>query len=43
MVFVVVDELVPEAHARENSASSSWASLGVMLGFVVMMSLDVAL
>ncbi len=40
MIFVVVEDLVPEAHAEGNV---DLATLGVMLGFAVMMILDVAL
>ena len=40
MVYVVVDAIVPEAHSRGNSGLASW---GAMVGFCVMMSLDVAL
>ncbi len=39
MIFVVVEELVPEAHRGGNG---DIATLGVMLGFAVMMVLDVA-
>lgn len=40
MIHVVVDELIPEAHANGHS---NMGTMGVMLGFVVMMILDVAL
>jgi ZIP family zinc transporter len=40
MIFVVVEDLVPEAHAEGNV---DLATLGVMVGFAVMMTLDVAL
>eukprot|EP00457_Paulinella_chromatophora_P009448 gb/GEZN01009515.1/.p1 GENE.gb/GEZN01009515.1/~~gb/GEZN01009515.1/.p1 ORF type:complete len:321 (+),score=27.58 gb/GEZN01009515.1/:159-1121(+) len=41
MIFVVVDDIVPEAHAgREKNPI---ASVGAMLGFVIMMALDVGL
>ena len=40
MIFVVVDDLIPEAQEHGNGRS---ASLGCMAGFIVMMSLDVAL
>ncbi|MDR1130843.1 MAG: ZIP family metal transporter [Oscillospiraceae bacterium] len=40
MMYVVVEELIPEAHLGEHS---NIGTLGVMLGFVVMMALDVAL
>ncbi|WP_165062147.1 MULTISPECIES: ZIP family metal transporter [unclassified Adlercreutzia] len=40
MMFVVVEELIPEAHL---SNSSNWGTIGVMAGFLIMMILDVAL
>ncbi len=40
MVFVVAEELIPEAHAGGNT---DLATMGVIVGFVVMMVLDVAL
>lgn len=40
MIFVVVEDLVPESHTRGNV---HLATMGVMLGFSVMMVLDVAL
>ena len=40
MIFVVVEELVPES---QTSGHSHAATMGVMLGFAVMMVLDVAL
>lgn len=40
MIYVVVEELIPEAH---NGEHSDVVTLGVMLGFAVMMMLDVAL
>ena len=40
MLYVVVEELIPEAHLGEHSNTGT---LGVMAGFVVMMVLDVAL
>ncbi len=40
MIFVVVEELVPEAQVEGNSHI---ATVGTMLGFAVMMVLDVAL
>lgn len=40
MVFVVVDDIVPESQAKGNGKAASW---GVIVGFVVMMSLDVSL
>ena len=40
MIYVVVEELIPEAHLGEHSHVGT---LGVIFGFVVMMILDVAL
>lgn len=40
MIYVVVEELIPEAHLGEHS---NIGTLGVMGGFLVMMILDVAL
>lgn len=40
MIYVVVEELIPEAHLGEHSHTGT---LGVTAGFVVMMVLDVAL
>ena len=40
MLYVVVEELIPEAHLGEHS---NVGTLGVIVGFVVMMVLDVAL
>lgn len=40
MIYVVVEELIPEAHLGEHSHIGT---LGVMVGFLVMMVMDVAL
>jgi len=40
MIYVVVEELIPESQQRENT---DIATLGTMIGFVVMMVLDVSL
>ena len=40
MIYVVVEELIPEAQAGEHSNIST---VGVAIGFVLMMVLDVAL
>jgi zinc transporter, ZIP family len=40
MIFVVVEELVPES---QNHGAKDLATIGTMVGFVVMMILDVAL
>nr|XP_005988125.1 PREDICTED: zinc transporter ZIP11 isoform X2 [Latimeria chalumnae] len=40
MVYVVMDDIIPEAQVSGNGKLASWASI---MGFVVMMSLDVGL
>lgn len=40
MIFVVVDSIIPEAQERGNGFFASW---GAVVGFVAMMSMDVAL
>ncbi|XP_072167644.1 zinc transporter ZIP11-like [Diadema setosum] len=40
MIYVVVDDIIPEAHTSGNGRLASW---GAIVGFVVMMSLDVGL
>ena len=40
MIFVVVEELIPESQQETNT---DVATVGAMLGFAVMMTLDVAL
>ena len=40
MIFVVVEELIPESQLEKNTDT---ATVGAMLGFAVMMTLDVAL
>lgn len=40
MIYVVVNELIPEAHTSGNKMASTW---GIMLGFTLMMCMDVAL
>jgi ZIP family zinc transporter len=40
MVYVVVDEIVPESHGRGNERE---ATAGVVAGFALMMLLDNAL
>lgn len=40
MIYVVTEELIPEA---QSSGNSDFATVGTMLGFAVMMFLDVAL
>ena len=40
MIFVVVEELIPDS---QNNGNTDVATLGLMVGFVLMMILDVAL
>lgn len=40
MIYIVVDDIIPEAHAAGNSLYATW---GCVIGFVVMMCLDVGL
>ena len=40
MIFVVVEEVIPESQIGNNA---DLATMGTMLGFAVMMTLDVAL
>ncbi|MEG1985175.1 MAG: ZIP family metal transporter, partial [Oscillospiraceae bacterium] len=40
MLYVVVEELIPEAHLGEHSHTGT---IGVIVGFLIMMVLDVAL
>jgi len=40
MIFVVVEELIPESQMEKHK---SYATMGAILGFAIMMTLDVAL
>ena len=40
MIYVVVEELIPEA---QNDSNTDLSTIGVMIGFALMMFLDVAL
>lgn len=40
MIYVVIDDIIPEAHQSGNGKLASWATI---VGFLVMMSLDVGL
>jgi ZIP family zinc transporter len=40
MIFVVVEELIPESH---RDGYSDFATVGAMTGFAIMMTLDVGL
>lgn len=42
MIYIVADELIPEAQLGQDG-ESLYATAGFMLGFVVMMILDIAL
>jgi ZIP family zinc transporter len=41
MIYVVVEELIPEA--QRNQKDTHTATVGIMLGFAVMMFLEIAL
>lgn len=43
MIYVVVEELIPEAQREVGGSKTDVATIGAMLGFTVMMILDVAL
>jgi ZIP family zinc transporter len=43
MIYVVAEELIPEAQQTQTAKGSHFAVLGVMTGFILMMILDVAL
>ena len=43
MIYVVVEELIPEAQREEGGSKTDIATMGAMAGFAVMMVLDVAL
>ncbi len=43
MIYVVVEELIPEAQQKQTPKGAHHATLGFMLGFIIMMILDVAL
>jgi ZIP family zinc transporter len=40
MLFVVAEDLIPDANLSENPHTGTW---GFMIGFIIMMILDVAL
>ena len=40
MIYVVIEELIPESQLEKNT---DIATIGAMLGFTIMMTLDVAL
>lgn len=43
MIYVVVEELIPEAQQKQTPKGAHYATFGVMIGFIIMMMLDVAL
>jgi ZIP family zinc transporter len=43
MIYVVIEELIPEAQREEGGSKTDIATIGSMVGFSVMMFLDVAL
>jgi len=43
MIYVVIEELIPEAQREEGGSKTDIATIGCMIGFAVMMILDVAL
>ena len=43
MIYVVVEELIPEAQREEGGSRTDVATIGALAGFAVMMVLDVAL
>ncbi|MCD8574672.1 MAG: ZIP family metal transporter [Erysipelotrichaceae bacterium] len=43
MIYVVVEELIPEAQRETGGSKTDIATLGALVGFTVMMILDVAL
>lgn len=43
MIYVVVEELIPEAQREEGGSKTDIATIGCIIGFAVMMILDVAL
>ena len=43
MIYVVIEELIPEAQREEGASKTDIATIGAMIGFTTMMVLDVAL
>ena len=43
MIYVVVEELIPEAQQNQSTKGAHYAVFGFMIGFTIMMILDVAL
>jgi len=43
LIFVVVEELIPESQQDSNTSNTDIATIGAMIGFVLMMILDIVL
>ncbi|NLI89929.1 MAG: ZIP family metal transporter [Epulopiscium sp.] len=43
MIYVVVEELIPESHRGDEEGHSDIVTIGFLIGFVIMMMMDVAL
>lgn len=43
MIYVVVEELIPEAQTSDAPGSTDLSTIGFMIGFAIMMVLDIAL
>lgn len=43
MIYVVIEELIPEAQRESGGSNTDIATIGAMIGFSIMMILDVAL
>ena len=43
MIYVVVEELIPQAHMTDGESEGKEGTLGFIVGFLIMMILDVAL
>ncbi len=43
MIYVVVEELIPEGSSKNNGSKFKYATVGCLLGFILMMVLDVSL
>lgn len=43
MIYVVVEELIPQAHMTDDESEGKEGTLGFIVGFLIMMILDVAL
>ena len=43
MIYVVVEDLIPQAQQKESTDNTDIATIGCMVGFALMMVLDIAL